>query len=143
MAKLMEKLRINGPEVLFYGSVASAVATFVGHYPWFLTYNFLTAHFPGTTDPSLKLCRSALIGFLSSAVSDLCSNSLRVVKVYRQTSTEKLTYVDAVRNIIKEDGYTGLFGRGLKTKILANGLQGVMFSVFWKMIDENFFGETK
>ena len=27
----------------------------------------------------------------------------------------------------------GLFGRGLKTKILANGLQGLMFSVLWRL----------
>jgi len=36
-----------------------------------------------------------------------------------------------------------LFGRGLKTKLLANGLQGIMFSVLWKYIDENFFKNTE
>ena len=34
--------------------------------------------------------------------------------------------------IIEKDGVIGLFGRGLKTRILANGLQGMMFSVMWK-----------
>jgi hypothetical protein len=33
----------------------------------------------------------------------------------------------------------GLFGRGLQTKIIANGMQGLMFSVLWKLIDEKFF----
>jgi hypothetical protein len=35
--------------------------------------------------------------------------------------------------ILDRDGWGGLFGRGLKTKILTNGLQGMLFSVYWKM----------
>lgn len=35
--------------------------------------------------------------------------------------------------------HPGLFGRGLKTRILANGLQGLMFSVLWRLIDDTFF----
>jgi len=31
------------------------------------------------------------------------------------------------------DGLKGLFGRGLKTRIIANGLQGLLFSVLWKL----------
>ena len=27
----------------------------------------------------------------------------------------------------------GLFGRGLKTRILANGMQGLLFSILWKL----------
>jgi hypothetical protein len=137
----MAKFKTNGPSVFFYGALASATATFVGHYPWFFMYNYLSENLPKTDDKIMKLCRSALIGFCSSATSDLCSNSIRVVKVYRQTNTTRVSYVEAVQNIIKEDGYAGLFGRGLKTKIIANGLQGLMFSVLWKSIDDAFFGK--
>ena len=35
--------------------------------------------------------------------------------------------------ILEKEGWVGLFGRGLKTKILANGLQGIMFSVMWRL----------
>ncbi len=38
-----------------------------------------------------------------------------------------------MQEVIKKDGITGLFGRGLKTKILSNGLQGLMFTVLWRM----------
>ena len=31
--------------------------------------------------------------------------------------------------VIREDGLVGLFGRGLRTRILANAMQGMMFSV--------------
>jgi hypothetical protein len=40
---------------------------------------------------------------------------------------------DAAREVIRTDGVSGLLGRGLKTRILANGLQGLMFSVLWKL----------
>jgi hypothetical protein len=35
---LKQKLK-RGPQVLYYGAIATASATFVGHYPWFYTYN--------------------------------------------------------------------------------------------------------
>ena len=33
----------RGVPVLWYGALGSAGATFVGHYPWFATYNLLQA----------------------------------------------------------------------------------------------------
>ena len=128
--------------MFYYGSLAAAAATFVGHYPWFFTYNYLGEKLPKTNDPVMKLARSAVIGFCSSAVSDTCSNSIRVVKVYKQANTETISYPEAVKRVIKEDGLGGLFGRGLKTKIIANGMQGLMFSVLWKLIDDKFFKKT-
>lgn len=38
-----------------------------------------------------------------------------------------------VQEILAKEGYIGLFGRGLKTKILANGMQGLLFSVLWRI----------
>jgi hypothetical protein len=139
LKKLFAKARATGPTTFYQGSIAAAVATFVGHYPWFLTYNTLSEYLPKTDDFVLKLLRSAVIGFSASAISDTCSNSIRVVKVYKQSNTEKLSYATTVTRIIKEDGLLGLFGRGLGTKLIANGLQGIMFSVLWKLIDDNFF----
>merc|ERR1711948_130382 len=80
--------------------------------------------------------RNAVIGFTSSVVSDCVSNSLRVLKTYRQTSETPVSYMQAAKNVIEQDGYAGLFGRGLKTRILTNGAQATMFSVLWKYFDE-------
>jgi hypothetical protein len=80
-----------------------------------------------------KLLRSAVIGFAASIASDTISNSLRVLKTYRQVNATRIGYADAARAVIAADGLKGLFGRGLKTRILANGLQGIMFSVLWKL----------
>ena len=143
--KLMAKFKVNGPSAFFQGALASAAATTVGHYPWFATYNYLNSVWPrpkddGTTATFFKkLGHSATIGFASSFTSDCVSNSVRVVKVYKQANTEAITYPEAVKRIIAEDGVIGLFGRGLSTKIVANGLQGVMFSIVWKFLEEKYF----
>lgn len=139
MKKLMTKFRSAGPSTFFQGAIAASAATFVGHYPWFFVYNYLNEVLPRYEETPKKLARSAVIGFCASAVSDTCSNSIRVIKVYKQSNTEKISYSEALGRVIKEDGLGGLFGRGLKTKILANGMQGLMFSVLWKLIDEKFF----
>ena len=139
LSNLKNKFRAKGPGVFWYGALASASATFVGHYPWFLTYNTLNEYLPQYDDQLKKLSRSAVIGFCSSAVSDTCSNSIRVVKVYKQANENPITYPEALKRVIAEDGVAGLFGRGLKTKIISNGMQGLMFSVLWKYIDELWF----
>lgn len=88
---------------------------------------------PPTDDLLWKLLRQAFIGFCASAVSDTISNSLRVLKTYRQVNQSKIDYKAAAVKIIQEEGWLSLFGRGLGTRILANGIQGIMFSVLWKV----------
>lgn len=107
----------------------------VGHYPWFATYNFLDAKLPRARDTLERLMRSAGIGFCATAVSDTASNSIRVLKTFRQTSGENLSYMTCARRVIAADGWMGLFGRGLKTKIISNGIQGALFSVLWKYFE--------
>lgn len=100
---------------------------------WFGTYNFLDANLPQPTTLVEKLARQAFIGFVASVVSDTVSNSLRVIKTYRQVHATRIGYFAAAEAVIAVDGVRGLFGRGLKTRIIANGLQGLMFSILWKL----------
>lgn len=79
------------------------------------------------------LARNALIGFCSSAISDTCSNSIRVVKTTKQTSTVPISYMGALKTVVEKDGIAGLMFRGLVTKIISNGCQGVLFSVLWRL----------
>merc|ERR1719487_1289089 len=83
-----------------------------------------------------KHARNATIGFISALVSDCSSNSLRVLKTTRQTALEPIGYLPAAKMIIEKDGWVGLFGRGLKTRILTNGLQGALFTIGWRTIQE-------
>ena len=88
---------------------------------------------------------------MASVVSDTVSNSLRVVKTYRQVHEGDVPYsessavaphktdvgsVTAAKEIVASEGFTGLFGRGLKTRILTNGLQGLLFSVLWRLFGD-------
>ncbi|KAF8530026.1 mitochondrial carrier domain-containing protein [Hysterangium stoloniferum] len=140
---LRRRIKYYGITTLWYGAVATAAATFVGHYPWFSTYNELQKRLPEAHTTLQKLGREAFIGFVASIVSDTVSNSLRVIKTYRQVDEERVSYLEAVRRVVAQDGYLGLFGRGLKTRILANGLQGIMFSVLWKLFLDLWNEKTK
>jgi hypothetical protein len=108
----------------------------VGYYPWFFTYNYLQQKIPEQENLFGKLVKNACIGFSASAVSDTCSNSIRVIKTYRQTNVKEISYLNSIKEIIKVDGIFSLFGRGLKTKIISNGIQGALFSVLWKFIEK-------
>jgi len=135
VSQVMGKFRSKGPTVFYHGALAASAATFAGHYPWFVTFNTLQAKIPEPDSKVGKLSRNAFIGFCSSFVSDTTSNSIRVVKTYRQTHSEVISYPTAVKDIIAQDGLMGLFGRGLGTRLIANGFQGVMFSVMWKAFE--------
>jgi Mitochondrial carrier protein len=144
----------QGPGVLYRGAFAQAAATAVGHFPWFLTYNFFNDLLPVPTGEDavlLSLARSAALGFFASTVSDCCSNSLRVIKTTKQTAQlsrdsgsnsqqRDLSYPEVVRMIVDQDGLAGLFGRGLQTRLLTNAIQGAMFSILWKYFQQQASG---
>lgn len=134
--QLGSKVGSQGPTVLWHGALAAASATAVGHFPWFYTFNLLQSLIPQYSETHKKLARNAAIGFVASIVSDSISNSLRVIKTVRQTYPSSISYRETVQMVVREDGLAGLFGRGLRTRILANGLQGLMFSVLWKYFQE-------
>lgn len=43
---LQQRISDQGISVLYSGSIATAAATLVGHFPWFFTYNFLSDNLP-------------------------------------------------------------------------------------------------
>merc|ERR1712087_1013239 len=136
LTKLRAKMQKGGPLVLYHGAVGAMTATFVGHYPWFYTYNFLNAQLPQydrKRELAKYLGRNAVIGFCASAISDTVSNSVRVIKTTTQTSTVPIGYAQALKMVIEKDGISGLLFRGLVTKIISNGCQGLFFSVLWRL----------
>ncbi|KAL2075874.1 hypothetical protein VTL71DRAFT_817 [Oculimacula yallundae] len=141
---LRQRIKTNGIGSLWWGAFATAAATFAGNYPWFATYNFLSATIPIPPKHEIFvwLLRLAFIGFVASVVSDSVSNSLRVVKTYRQVNDTQVSYTEAARLVILQDGVIGLFGRGLRTRILCNGLQGLLFSILWKLFLDLWEKET-
>lgn len=141
LEKLKRQVAESGPAPLYQGALASAAATAAGHFPWFLTYNFLNDALPAVSkdyDLILFLARSAGLGFSASCVSDCVSNSLRVIKTTKQTAglgdgeKTEISYSEALSLVIENDGVVGLFTRGLQTRLLTNAIQGAIFSVLWK-----------
>jgi hypothetical protein len=140
--QLWASVLAKGPGPLYRGAVAQAAATAVGHFPWFLTYNFLDGQIPEVSaadDLFLSLARAAFLGLCASCVSDTASNSLRVIKTTKQTAQlgatseePELSYGEVVAMILETDGLVGLFGRGLQTRLLTNAIQGSLFSVLWR-----------
>mmetsp|Transcript_2072 Transcript_2072/g.3549 ORF Transcript_2072/g.3549 Transcript_2072/m.3549 type:complete len:391 (-) Transcript_2072:24-1196(-) len=141
LEKLKQQVIDVGPSPLYQGALASAAATAAGHFPWYLTYNFLNDYLPVISredDLLLFLVRSAALGLVSSSVSDTVSNSLRVIKTTKQTAGlgdgagKEITYREALALVLETDGVPGLLGRGLQTRLLTNAIQGAVFSVLWK-----------
>jgi hypothetical protein len=132
---LGNRIKTEGFGSLWWGAFATAAATFVGNYPWFAVYNFLSASItePPRSEIGTWLLRAAFIGFCASVVSDTISNSLRVVKTYRQVNDTRISYTEAAKRVIDQEGWRGFLTRGLKTRIIANGLQGILFSILWKL----------
>jgi hypothetical protein len=138
MTKLWEKVAKHGLWVLYDGALGNWGANMVGHYPWFVVNNQLEKMLPQAESSRGKLVRRAFIGFCSSLVSDCCSNGVRVVKTYKQTSDVPMTYTEAVQQLVEASGVFGLLFRGLGIKLFSNALSSIMFSVLWKMIMERF-----
>lgn len=132
---LHKKLKIGGPIVMFHGAIATASATMVGHYPWFMTFNTLDAYLPKYNTKLETFARNAAIGFSASIVSDTLSNSLRVIKTAKQAYQTPVNYVTVTKEIVEKEGVSGLLGRGLKIRLLTNGVQGLLFSVIWKYLE--------
>ena len=97
LSVLSAKVAAGGPLTLWHGALAASTATFVGHYPWFVTRNYMEDLLPKFDDLPRKLLRAACIGFTASAVSDTCSNSIRVIKTTKQTHPDNISYPQALQ----------------------------------------------
>lgn len=136
---LMVRVRAGKLSVLYSGAMAVAMSGVFGHWPWFATYNWLSSsQFIRQAIPS-KLLRNASIGIAASVVSDTLVNAMRVIKTTKQSlgSRRTTTYADTIRIILAADGWKGLFGRGLRTRIMSNAIQSIVFTVVWRGLSDH------
>lgn len=129
---LMERIKINGVLTLYNGAFGTWAATFIGHYPWFAVLNALEPLWKKPKGKFAQLVRNACIGLCASLVSDVCSNSVRVIKTVKQTASVEIGYVDAFNQVIATDGVQGLFFRGLSVKLFSNAVSSILFTILWK-----------
>jgi hypothetical protein len=104
----------------------------------FYTYNVLSKNEWLRNFIPSNLLRNAGIGLAGSIVSDSMVNVFRVVKTTKQSLASKhdLSYMETIRMVLAADGWKGLFGRGLGTRILANSLQSIVFTIIWRGLSE-------
>ncbi|KAL7551650.1 hypothetical protein ACHAWF_014835 [Thalassiosira exigua] len=139
LSMLLAKVRKGQVHLLYAGALASAAASAIGHYPWFYMYNLLSKSEALVRSVPWATVRNALIGFASSIVSDTVTNSVRVIKTTKQalgSTRSAATYAETISLILAVDGWRGLFGRGLKARILGNALQSILFTVVWRGLSE-------
>ena len=109
------------------------------HYIRFYTFNLLNNSSFVHSVVSNKLLTNAGIGVVASFVSDTIVNSVRVIKTMKQSMGSKhaVSYFETIRMVLAADGWTGLFGRGLRTRLYANALQSLVFTVIWRGLTEH------
>lgn len=111
----------------------------------FYTYNFLSDRdWLKKMIPS-RLLQRASVGLTASVVSDTIVNVFRVIKTTKQAlgSKRDLSYGETIRMVLAADGWKGLFGRGLRTRIFANALQSIVFTVIWRGLAERWGGGSR
>ncbi|GAX14602.1 hypothetical protein FisN_6Lh384 [Fistulifera solaris] len=135
---LIRRLRNGRIDVLFQGATATCVSAILGHYPWFYTYHLLNDSQWLQAIIPRPFLRNAGIGLIASIVSDTVVNFMRVIKTTKQSLGSKhgVTYSEVIEIILATDGWRGLFGRGLRTRIFANALQSILFTVIWRGLAE-------
>jgi hypothetical protein len=131
---LLRRVKNGKFSILYQGAVANAVSSILGHYPWFYVYNVLSKNKDLLEIFPSQLLRNGMVGLAASIVSDTVVNSIRVVKTTKQSmgSKHELSYIETIRMVLAADGWKGLFGRGLRTRIFANALQSALFTIIWR-----------
>jgi hypothetical protein len=73
---------------------------------------------------------------VATAVADTVSNCVRVVKTVKQAAASHCShsYWQIISKIVAKDGLSGLLFRGLYSRILADGVQSILFTVLWKLL---------
>lgn len=97
------------------------------------SYNYLSSTIWLQHIITSLLLRNAMIGIISSIVSDTIVNFIRVIKTTKQSLGSKhhdITYYDTIHIIVAADGIKGLFGRGLYTRMIGNALQSLYGEVY-------------
>jgi len=131
--RVLEEAR-SRPSTLWRGTAGSVTSTWAGFYAWCWTNNWLHEVLPKSSFGDSETPRSATIGFAANVAGDASSNFLRVLKTLQQTAGREMTYMSAAKELLRQDGVRGLFGRGLPTKVASSGFQGAVFLMGYDLV---------
>jgi hypothetical protein len=134
---LYNKVKTTGIRTLYYGGGMWTAMKFADSFIWFGTYDYLEKKFQNKNNNIImNNINHGLKGIVSSSISDIILNPMRSLKIYKQSNQQRISYSESVKNIVKNEGFSNLFFRGLKTRLLTNGIQSAVFVILWKNIEE-------
>ena len=118
----------------FYrGTLAYMTLSGIGSSVWLYTYSRLN-------DAPLsysKNVNNAVIGVSSSIVSDLVVNPIRILKTYKQSNQNYISYQSIIKNIMKlDDSIVKSYFRGYGLRGCLNAFNSGVFMVLWKQMEE-------
>lgn len=134
-AQKIIKNKINrfGYSTLWTGSGAYLGITLLGSGIWISSYNYSNLKMPTYWNSDI---RNGLIGFSATLISDTIVNPLRIIKTYKQSHQNNVSYSDAIKNIFVEK--KDLL-RGFKTRIVFNGFNSALYVILWKRLEKYFY----
>eukprot|EP00045_Choanoeca_perplexa_P010184 m.101822 g.101822 ORF g.101822 m.101822 type:complete len:284 (+) comp15187_c0_seq2:1645-2496(+) len=137
--QLRIKIQHSGYSVLYHGAGFNILATAARHTLWFSAYNYMDQAFPAPTSGWSAVAHNATVGAVCAITTDVLANPLSLIKAYRQTSSSSISYRNIVQSVIASHGWSGLFTRGLATRIWVDVLNSAVFTVVWRwlMADDN------
>ena len=137
VSTLYNKTKDHGLRVLYYGASPWILNNFVGTFAWFGVHNYLDTKYKNDFNNNFNI-KNGIIGLSSSITTDILTNPLRILKIYKQSNEQNIGYKTTINNIIKEKGISELLLRGLKTRIIIHGIQSIFFTIIWKNLEKTF-----
>lgn len=134
---LYNKTKNHGIKVLYYGASPWLLNNFIGTFVWFGVHNYLDTKYTNDFNGYFNM-KNGFIGLSASITTDLLTNPLRILKIYKQSNKQNISYKTTINDIIKEKGINELVLRGLKTRLLIHGIQSIIFNVIWKNLEKTF-----
>eukprot|EP00045_Choanoeca_perplexa_P011049 m.115492 g.115492 ORF g.115492 m.115492 type:complete len:280 (-) comp15495_c0_seq2:2105-2944(-) len=135
IAALRNKIRHHGYRALWHGASFGVLCNVVHHTVWFSCFNHLRAIVVPLGLSTLHVgFANLLIGALAAVVTDVVSNPLSVVQVYKQSHTKATSYRQIVSTLVAENGYSSLFTSGLSTRIWIDLLSSAVFTALWRWL---------
>ena len=116
----------------FRGTIAYMAITSLGSSSWLYTYSKLN----DMNLPYNKNVNNAIIGCTSSLVSDLVVNPIRILKTYKQSHKNYISYSDILSRILKNDNnLLKSYFRGFFLRTSLNSINSGIFVVLWKQLE--------
>ena len=128
---IQNKIKNNGIMSLYNGVGPILILTTLSNILWFGSFQFLEKYNKYNINTYLQ---NGMNGFISSSISNIILNPIRVLKIYKQTSTNNNNYLQHFSDLIKDNKFN-IFYRGLSSRVLIYGVQSALFTIIWKRLE--------